>query len=210
VSLVTPGHIVKVCGITSAAEAAHAIEAGANALGFNFYPRSPRYITPQAAHEIAESITARYLRVGVFVNPTEEELMEAASTVPLDVLQLHGDKLPLHLASSFRVWQAVQASALPPLHPDVEAFLLDTPTPLYGGSGETFDWTLAAAFPQRFLLAGGLDASNVASAIRTAHPWGVDACSRIEAAPGRKDPERVAAFVHAAEAEFAATQELTQ
>jgi phosphoribosylanthranilate isomerase len=205
-SFMAPRYIIKVCGITSAADATNAIEAGANALGFNFYPSSPRYITPQAAQEIAQSISVPYLRVGVFVNPTEDELIEAASTVPLDVVQLHGDNLPLHLASSFRVWQAIQATAPPPLHPDVEAYLLDSPTPLYGGSGEAFDWTLAAAFPRRVLVAGGLDSSNVASAIRIAHPWGVDACSRIEAAPGRKDPERVIAFVQAALAQFEASQ----
>jgi phosphoribosylanthranilate isomerase len=203
-TFIVPDCIVKVCGITSAADAATAINAGANALGFNFYPSSPRYITPQAAQEIAQSLSAPYLRVGVFVNPTEEELIEAASRVPLDVVQLHGNKLPLHLASSFRVWQAIQATAPPPLHPDVEAYLLDSPTPLYGGSGEAFDWTLAAAFPRRVLVAGGLDASNVASAIRIAHPWGVDACSRVETRPGRKDPQRVLAFVHAALAEFQA------
>jgi phosphoribosylanthranilate isomerase len=208
--------IVKVCGITSAADAATAIDAGANALGFNFYPGSPRYITPQDAQEIAQSVTTPYLRVGVFVNPSEEELIEAASTVPLDVLQLHGEKIPLQLAGSFRVWQAIQATAPPPLHPDVEAYLLDSPTPLYGGSGEAFDWTLAAAFPRRVLVAGGLDASNVASAIRIARPWGVDACSRVESQPGRKDPRRVIAFVRAALAAFeaqrapAAPQELTK
>jgi phosphoribosylanthranilate isomerase len=198
--------IIKVCGITSVADAEAAIHAGANALGFNFYPQSPRYVTPQYAQEITQTISQPYLRVGVFVNPSEEDLIEAASTVPLDVLQLHGDQLPLHLASSFRIWQAIQATAPPLLHPDVEAYLLDSPTPLYGGSGEAFDWTLAAAFPRPVLVAGGLDGSNVANAIRIAHPWGVDACSRIEAQPGRKDPQRVAAFVHAALAEFQAQE----
>jgi phosphoribosylanthranilate isomerase len=208
-----PSFIIKVCGITSAADAATAIDAGANALGFNFYPRSPRYITPQDAAKIAESVSVPYLRVGLFVNPSEEELIEAASTVPLDVLQLHGNHAPLHLGSSFRIWRAMQITAPPALHADVEAYLLDSPTALYGGSGETFDWTLAAAFPRRFLVAGGLDASNVASAIRIARPWGVDACSRVESQPGKKDPARVIAFVHAALAEFhtqmaAASQEL--
>jgi phosphoribosylanthranilate isomerase len=196
--------IIKICGITSAADAATAINAGANALGFNFYPSSPRYITLQDAQKIAMSVSVPYLRVGVFVNPSEEELIEAASTVPLDVLQLHGNQLPLRLASSFRVWQALQAGTLPPLHPDVEAYLLDSPTPLYGGSGETFDWTLAAAFPRRVLVAGGLDALNVASAIRMTRAWGVDACSRVESQPGKKDPARVIAFVHAALAAFEA------
>ena len=194
--------IIKVCGITREEDAATAVSAGANALGFNFYPSSPRYIAPLDAQEISQGVSGSYLRVGVFVNPTEEELIEAASTVPLDVLQLHGTRLPLNLAGSFRVWQAIQATAPPPLHPDVEAYLLDSPTPLYGGSGEAFDWTLAAAFPRRVVVAGGLDASNVASAIRIARPWGVDACSRLESQPGLKNAERVIAFVRAAIAAF--------
>jgi phosphoribosylanthranilate isomerase len=98
----------------------------------------------------------------------------------------------------------MQITASPTLHADVEAYLLDSPSTLYGGSGETFDWRLAAAFPRRFLVAGGLDASNVASAIRIAQPWGVDACSRVESQPGKKDPVRVAAFVQAALAAFEA------
>jgi phosphoribosylanthranilate isomerase len=202
--------IIKVCGITSAADAATAIDAGANALGFNFYPSSPRYITPQEAAKIAESVSAPYLRVGLFVNPSEEELIEAASTAALDVLQLHGNHAPVHLASSFRIWRAMQITAPPAFHADVEAYLLDSPTTLYGGSGETFDWTLAAAFPRRFLVAGGLDASNVANAIRIARPWGVDACSRIESQPGKKDPARVVAFVQAALAAFEARTATSQ
>lgn len=205
---IVPDYVVKVCGITNVADAAAAIQAGANALGFNFYPSSPRYITPLAAREIARAISTPYLRVGVFVNPTAEELLSAASLVPLDVLQLHGDRVPLQLAKSFRIWQAIQAFAPPPLHPDVEAYLLDSPTPLYGGSGETFDWTAAAAFPRRSILAGGLDASNVASAIGSVHPWGVDACSRLESKPGRKAPQRVAAFVQAALTAFAVMPEV--
>jgi phosphoribosylanthranilate isomerase len=199
---IEPVFIIKVCGITRTEDAAVAVEAGANALGFNFYRSSPRYLAPLDAQEISQSVPGKYLRVGVFVNPSEEELIEAASTVPLDVLQLHGDRFPASLAGSFRVWQAIQATAPPRLNPDVEAYLLDSPTPLYGGSGEAFDWTLAAAFPRRVVVAGGLDASNVASAIRIARPWGVDACSRLEAQPGQKNHQLVIAFVRAALAAF--------
>ncbi len=203
-----PDHVIKVCGITSAADAAAAIQAGANALGFNFYVHSPRYITPSVAREIAQSVSTPYLRVGVFVNPTAEELETVASQVPLDILQLHGANLPLHLARSFRIWQAIRVPTTSKLNADVEAYLLDTPTPLYGGSGETFDWSLADAFPRRFILAGGLDGFNVARAIHSAHPWGVDACSRLESQPGRKAAPRVSAFVHAAATAFAPASEI--
>ncbi len=95
------------------------------------------------------------------------------------------------------------------LDPNVEAWLLDTPTPLYGGSGHRFDWSLAAGFPRRFIVAGGLDSSNVADAIHSAQPWGVDACSRLESAPGKKDPALVQAFVEAALAAFRLQQAIT-
>jgi phosphoribosylanthranilate isomerase len=194
--------VIKVCGITSQEDAQAALDAGANALGFNFYPRSPRYVAPLRAQQIAQTVTGRYLRVGVFVNPTEEDLIEAASAVPLDILQLHGRHVPTHLAGSFRIWQAIRASDIPEHDRGIEAFLMDSPTPLYGGSGESFDWTLAAAFPYRAIIAGGLDEANVAAAIQIGKPWGVDACSRLESRPGKKDHRRVRAFVQAAQAAF--------
>ena len=194
--------MIKVCGITSQEDAQAALDAGANALGFNFYPRSPRYVAPLRAQQIAQTVTGRYLRVGVFVNPTEEDLIEAASAVPLDILQLHGRHVPTHLAGSFRIWRAIRAMEIPPPDRGIEAFLLDSPTPLYGGSGELFDWSLAAAFPYRAIIAGGLDEANVAAAIQIGKPWGVDACSRLESRPGKKDHRRVRAFVQAAQAAF--------
>jgi phosphoribosylanthranilate isomerase len=191
--------IIKVCGITSAEDLETAVEAGANAIGFNFYAKSPRFLTAVRARQLAQAVRAPYIKVGVFVNPTEEELFEIASQVPLDVLQLHGDSAPIHLASSFRIWQGGHATIdRTSLDPSVEAWLLDTPTPKHGGSGKTFDWSLAADFPARAIVAGGLDGQNVASAIRTASPWGVDACSRLETKPGEKDPARIKQFVEAA------------
>jgi len=146
----TISFIVKVCGITNEEDARVAIEAGANALGFNFYPRSPRYVTPARAREIVRSLPASFLKVGVFVNASEPELMQTAAEVPLDVLQLHGDSCPPQVFNSYRVWKSTNAGnigsvALPP----AEAYLLDTPSPAYGGSGQCFDWPLAAAFPHR-------------------------------------------------------------
>lgn len=191
--------IVKICGITNQEDARVAIEAGANALGFNFYERSPRYITPQRAREIAAAVPGYYLKVGIFVKAPVAELLQVASAVPLDVVQLHGDSVGLPPSQVVRVWRALPATASPPpAHPAIEAYLLDSPSPRYGGSGDIFDWALAAAFPHCAIIAGGLDATNVAEAIRVASPWGVDACSRLESAPGKKDAQRVRDFVRAA------------
>jgi phosphoribosylanthranilate isomerase len=118
-------------------------------------------------------------------------------------LQIHGDHAPANLASSFRVWKGGHANMdRLSLDPAVEAWLLDTPTPLHGGSGKTFDWSLAADFPRRMIVAGGLDGNNVSAAIHSASPWGVDACSRLESTPGRKDPARIKRFVENALAAF--------
>jgi phosphoribosylanthranilate isomerase len=191
--------LIKVCGITREDDGLLAVEAGANALGFNFYPRSPRYVTPERAREIASAVRGDYLRVGVFVNAGEEELRRIAEQVPLDVLQLHGDQ-SAYLAAPYRLWKSVNPSMLT-TDPTAkfEAYLLDTPSEGFGGSGVTFSWQLAAGFPHRAIIAGGLDARNVAEAIAVARPWGVDACSRIESYPGRKDARRVREFVRAAQ-----------
>ncbi|HEX3685068.1 MAG TPA: phosphoribosylanthranilate isomerase [Bryobacteraceae bacterium] len=200
--------IVKICGITNEEDARIAIQAGANAVGFNFYPRSPRYIAPERARQIAAATPGDYLKVGVFVKPSVKRLLQVASQVPLDVVQLHGDSVALPSSRTLRVWRALPATAAPPpAYSGIEAYLLDSPTPHHGGSGETFDWSLAARFPHRAIIAGGLDASNVAEAIRITSPWGVDSCSRLESAPGKKDAQRVRDFICAAFA--AARQEVT-
>ena len=187
--------IVKICGITNEADARVAVESGANALGFNFYPESPRYVTPLRAREIVKSVPGAYLKVGVFVNPSLLDLKEIAAEVPLDVLQLHG-LCPSSLDRD-RVWRSIHPGS--PLDcPTAEAYLMDAPGDRFGGSGRTFDWSLAASVPARIILAGGLDAANVAEAIRIAQPWGVDACSRLESTPGKKDPRRVRDFVRLA------------
>lgn len=192
--------IVKICGITNEVDAGIAVENGANALGFNFWQRSPRYIPPKRAGEIAEAVPGEYLKVGVFVNASLAELREIAAQVRLDVVQLHGK---CALSSSHRVWRAMAVTdPAPAPSPEVEAWLLDAPTPQYGGSGKTFDWSLAAGFPHRAIVAGGLEESNVAEAVRIASPWGVDACSRLESTPGKKNPQRVRDFLRAALAAF--------
>jgi phosphoribosylanthranilate isomerase len=194
-----PAFVIKVCGITDEEDGRAALAAGANALGFNFYRKSPRYITPRRAGEIAEALGPGYLRVGVFVNAAITDLLAIGSEVPLDVLQLHGDQCEIPGGTSHRVWRSVRGDGpIPEPDPRVEAYLLDTYTSEFGGSGRTFDWSKARDFPYRAIVAGGLNAANVADAIASLQPWGVDACSCIESRPGKKDGKRMRAFVRAA------------
>jgi phosphoribosylanthranilate isomerase len=184
--------MVKICGITTLEDALAAVSCGASALGFNFYPSSPRYIPPDLAAAILRELSPGVVKVGVFVNESGTEL---AKQLGLDVVQLHGAAV---IPTATRYWRAVAAGA-PLDDANAEAFLIDTPAgPLYGGTGRTFDWTLARNTGCRIILAGGLDASNVASAIAMVRPWGVDACSRLESSPGIKDHQKMASFVRAA------------
>jgi phosphoribosylanthranilate isomerase len=203
--LLDPPFVVKVCGITTQRDAELSIEAGANALGFNFYPRSPRVIGLETAHAIARHVPDSVLKVGIFVEPSVDELREAIDHVPLDVVQLHGHRVP---SVAHRTWRALAAESADPAESLVaEAILLDAATPHHGGSGRTFDWKLALGFWQPVILAGGLDATNVAEAVETARPWGVDSCSRLEASPGRKDPAKLRAYVESARAALLLAQE---
>ena len=192
---------VKICGITSLEDAQMAVAAGVDALGFNFWPGSPRHIAPQAAATITAKLGANTMKIGVFVDPTTVEIAETVRVAGLDLAQIHGPVPPLTL----RFWQAF--SAAPGLEDDLraalaasraEAFLIDTPAGAQrGGTGRAFDWSVVFGLPGRIVLAGGLGPDNVAQAIRAARPWGVDACSRLESAPGRKDPAKVRAFIQA-------------
>ncbi|MCC6391900.1 MAG: phosphoribosylanthranilate isomerase [Bryobacterales bacterium] len=199
-----PPRMIKVCGITTAEDAAAAVAGGATAIGFNFYPNSKRYITPEAAAGIARDLPGGVTKVGVFVNETAAEMERVAALVPLDVAQLHGDEAPDQAPRTIRFWKAFRVderfdAARFELYPQAEAFLLDGPAGAeYGGSGKPFAWSLAAGSPRKIVIAGGLDASNVGEAIRQARPWGVDACSRIESAPGRKDHRKMSEFLKAA------------
>jgi phosphoribosylanthranilate isomerase len=193
--------ILKICGITNQDDASAAIEAGATAIGFNFYLRSPRYVAPEQAAEIAT--TAGVRRVGVFVNETRELVEEIARAVRLDVAQLHGDETPAEYPEAVLAWKALRVNDDLDLAAyrdnPAEALLLDGPAgSLYGGAGKSFDWRLVRATNRKIVLAGGLDASNVAEAIELVRPWGVDACSRIESAPGRKDRKKMTEFLQAA------------
>lgn len=208
---IDPAFIVKICGITAADDARAAVAAGANALGFNFYAKSPRYVSPAQAREIAQHVPGEYLRVGVFVNATAADLLRIAAETQLDVLQLHGEDCEIPAGNEFRIWRSVRGDGpVPSSDARIEAYLLDTPTPDFGGSGRPFDWSRAACFPYRAVVAGGLDAGNVARAIALLRPWGVDACSRIESHPGRKDLKRMQEFIETALAasELPRTQEI--
>lgn len=195
--------ILKICGITNQDDAWAAVAGGANAIGFNFYARSPRYIAPETAAEIT---TYDVRRVGVFVNESPAHVEAVARVVGLHVAQLHGDELPSEYPDSIAVWKAARVGAGFDAHcyariRGAEAVLLDGPAgELYGGAGEPFDWSQAANTGLRIIIAGGLDAGNVAAAVAMTHPWGVDACSRIESAPGRKDHKKMNEFLQAAKA----------
>ncbi len=193
--------IVKICGITTAEDASAAAAGGATAIGFNFYPSSPRYLSPEAAAAIATPAGIR--RVGVFVNESRAVVERIVHVARLDVVQLHGEETPDQYPAGAAVWKAARVTSDLDLSSwnigPAEAFLLDGPAGLlYGGAGQSFDWSRAAALPHRIILAGGLDASNVAAAILAARPWGVDACSRIESSPGKKDHRKMHQFLEAA------------
>ncbi len=181
--------MVKVCGITSREDAEAAVAAGASALGFVFYPKSPRYVTPEQAAELGRNLDV--WKVGVFVDETAASVETIMHSALLDIAQIYGGEAP----GGVRVWKAFRVTGgLGAFATDgAEAVLLDGQS-----NGESFDWTLARGAAEKVIVAGGLDASNVASAIRLARPWGVDASSRLESSPGIKDHEKVRRFVNAA------------
>ncbi len=187
--------MVKICGITNRDDAWAAIDGGASALGFNFFPQSPRYLTEERAAALIPELPDTVWKVGVFVDEPAHCVAEIARRLGLDVVQLHGRETPAQYPAGFRIWKAfrVQSSVPEWLDCPAEAVLLDGPA-----SGEPFDWSVAAGNGQRIILAGGLSPENVAEAIARVRPWGVDVCSRIESAPGRKDHGRMATFLKAA------------
>ncbi|HMD32957.1 MAG TPA: phosphoribosylanthranilate isomerase [Candidatus Acidoferrales bacterium] len=200
---------VKICGITNWADAQRSIEAGCDALGFNFYPRSPRYVTPQAAAAIRSRLPKEIVAVGVFVNATPQEIQEVAEALHLHYAQLHGEEAPAAARAVGRATPVIKAFRVGPRFRDARlarypaaAFLLDGAPPngkLRGGAGKAFDWKLVRhlAGYGPIVLAGGLTAENVAQAIRTAHPAAVDVASGVESAPGKKDPRKLRAFLDA-------------
>jgi phosphoribosylanthranilate isomerase len=195
---------VKICGITNLEDARLAADLGAHALGFIFYPKSPRSVAPDAAREIIRNLPPFVLTVGVFVDEEAGVVREVAGTVGLDWVQVHGRESPDYCKSlgrrvikGFRVRGEEIFEKLQQYQGAAQAFLLDAYKPGHpGGTGETFDWDIArrAGKYGPIILAGGLTAANVAEAIRIARPAAVDVASGVEAAPGRKDTERLRAF----------------
>ena len=201
--------LIKVCGITSLPDALAAVECGADALGFNFYGGSPRCVTPAAARRIIEELPPGVLCVGVFVNEAAPEAVtRAASEAGVHAVQLHGDETPEYCASLGGV-EVIKALRVGPAFDVAEvgrygprAILLDAfSAGARGGTGTTFDWSLARAAREmapRLYLAGGLNAGNVAAAIEAVGPYAVDVCSGVESATGRKDRGLLRRFVGAA------------
>ena len=200
--------LVKICGITNLEDALAAVAAGADALGFNFYKPSTRYITPQKAREIIEQLPDSVLTVGVFVNEeSPDAVRNIANEATIRALQLHGDESPEYcheLTADYFVNKtfAVSNSFDPQTVNDykVEAIMLDTKhNSLRGGTGRVFDWSvaqrLAPAIPKLF-LAGGLSPENIVNAVKTVRPFAVDACSALEDRPGKKNEERMRVFVN--------------
>jgi phosphoribosylanthranilate isomerase len=198
---------VKICGITNTPDALAAAEAGADAVGFVFYQGSPRFVTPAAVAAIVREIPQFIMRVGLFVNAPEDEVVRAISECNLNLLQFHGDEPPdyclqfgLMSMKAFRVKDADSLKILPEYPTD--AWLLDAYSPdQLGGTGHSFNWDLAVEaqkLGRPVFLAGGLRPENVAEAVRRVRPYGVDVSSGVESAPGKKDAAKVKAFVDAA------------
>ncbi|HXE97974.1 MAG TPA: phosphoribosylanthranilate isomerase [Dongiaceae bacterium] len=199
---------VKICGITNLDDALMAVEAGADALGFVFFPGSPRCISPDRAAAIIHRLPPFVLTVGLFVNEEVVEVNSVADRCGLDLVQLHGeespdycDKIRRRIIKAFRVKEPSSLDGM--ANYQVAACLLDAWSPAaHGGTGTTFNWDIAAnaAAAHRIVLAGGLTPDNVAAAVATVKPYAVDVSSGVESAPGKKDATLVRAFIGAVRA----------
>lgn len=194
---------VKICGLTSPRDAELAVTLGADFLGLNFYPLSPRYVDPRRAGEIAKAVAGRSRLVGVFVDSPQEEIAERIATVGLDLVQFHGDEPPRDvLPFAERAIKVLRVeedfdNARFDDYPGIWGFLLDTHHPeLRGGTGSSWNFASlggsnATRLVPRVFIAGGLAPENVRVAIAAAQPYGIDLCSGIEEQPGKKDPHRM-------------------
>ncbi len=193
---------VKICGITNYEDAVAAMEMGADLLGFNFYPKSPRYVEPAKAAEIIQQLPAFIDVSGVFVNSSLEEIREIAGRCQLDWIQLHGDEniefckwLAYDSVKTMKVLRIKDAGDLAQVdNYFTDAVLLDTYTPeRYGGTGLTFDWNIIGHIGKRIFLAGGINPENAAAAVSLG-VYGIDVCSGVETSPGRKDHKKMKAL----------------
>jgi phosphoribosylanthranilate isomerase len=208
---------IKICGITNLDDALAAVDAGADALGFVFHEQSPRRVDPAQIRQIAQQLPANIEKVGVFVNQTEDEIGQTAKQAGLTAVQMHGNNEDPHVAdlvaerSGLKVFAAIAMNVPNPQgwamtwRPDkIYAFLLDSGNgTMLGGTGQSFDWRASAAAINvikrlgNVVLAGGLNSENITGAMHITHPWGVDVSSGVESKPGKKDHEKIRAFVKA-------------
>jgi phosphoribosylanthranilate isomerase len=200
---------IKVCGITRASDARHAVEQGATALGFVLWPKSPRAVTVERAAEIIAELPSHVMTVGVFVNEPVDSIRSAAEHARLTAVQLHGNEPPAY--ADALDWPVIRAVSVGDIDVAADAWsadtalLVDNIDPVRrGGTGRAVDWTRAAdvAKTRKVVLAGGLTPENVATAIRVVHPFGVDVSSGVESAPGLKDLDKVTQFISNARLAF--------
>ena len=197
---------IKICGLTRPEDVDAAVTAGADAIGFVFYPPSPRAVTAEIAARLARRLPPFVAAVGLFVNASEAEIKATLAEVPLDLLQFHGDETPAECErwqrpylKAVRVQPGLDLLQYAASFASARALLLDAFAEGYGGSGQTFDWSLIpSALPMPFILSGGLTPENVGEAVRRVRSAALDVSSGVEAAKGVKDHRRMAAFIEAA------------
>jgi len=196
---------IKICGLTREADVDAAVEAGADAVGFNFYPKSSRYLALARAEALARRLPPFVTPVGLFVNADAGELRAALAAIPQLVLQFHGDESPAQCREPGRPY--LRAARMAPgldlldfarQYSDAQAILLDAHVEGYGGGGKVFDWSLIpASVPSPVVLSGGLHAANVTDGILQVRPWAVDVSSGVESAKGIKDAHAIRRFCEA-------------
>lgn len=194
---------VKICGITRPGDGVAAAQAGADAIGLVFYPKSPRYLSTERAVEIRDALPPFVQTVALFVNADAAQVAQVLGRVKPSVLQFHGDETPEFCAQfgapfvkACRIRPGVDVVQYLQPFSRAAAWLVDSFVPEYGGVGESFDWSLVPrGLARPLILSGGLDQKNVARAIQAVHPWGVDVSSGVESAKGIKDAGKMAAFV---------------
>jgi phosphoribosylanthranilate isomerase len=194
---------IKICGLTRPEDVRAAVSAGADAIGFVFYPPSPRAVTAEQAAELVALLPPFVVSVGLFVNPEPSYVEQVLAHVPLQLLQFHGDESESACARFGRPW--IKAARMRPgidlvefssSYPRASGILVDAFVDGYGGGGKTFDWSLIPeGFGRPLVLSGGLDVDNVTDAVRRVRPWAVDVSSGVESAKGIKDAAKVAAFI---------------
>ena len=194
---------VKICGITRPGDGVDAAKAGADAIGLVFYPKSPRYLSAERAVEIRDALPPFVQAVALFVNPDAAQVAQVLGRVKPALLQFHGEETPEFCAQfgvpfvkACRIRPGVDAARYLQPFSRAAAWLVDSFVPEFGGVGESFDWSLVPRGLERpLILSGGLERGNVARAIQTVQPWGVDVSSGVESAKGIKDAAKMAAFV---------------